>query len=104
MRQIHPRAHVGYRHQYLGHLSVDPHPVKIELQIARLELPVADIEMHLHLAQGIDRLDQFLVGAFGPENFDELERGRESSFRYDILKKALEGESGKVLALEQGAQ
>ena len=104
IRQLHPGGHVRYGHQHMGHLAVDAHPVKIELQIARIEFAVAAVDVHFDFAERIDGLDEFLVGALGPEDFDELERRRQSPFRHDVLEQLLEGEAGEVLALEQRFQ
>ena len=103
-RQVHPRAHVGHRHQHMGHFAVDPHAVEIELQIARVEFAAAAVEVNFHFAQRIDGLDQLLVGALGPEDFDELQGGRQGLFRNDVLQQALEGQAREVLALEQRFQ
>ncbi len=104
VREFHPGGHVRNGHQHIGHLSVDAHPVKIELQIAGVEFAAAGVQMHLHFAQWIDGLDQLLVGALGPKDFDELEGGRQGPLRHDVPEQIFKGKTGEILALEQGFQ
>ena len=100
-REIHAGADIRHRHQHVRHLAVDAHAVEFELQIARVESCRCRVEVHLHLAQRIDGLDQILVGALRPQDLDELQCGRQGLLGHDGLEQVLEGQAREVLALEQ---
>ena len=100
-RELHPRAHVGHRHQHVGDLAVDAHAVEFEVQVASVELAPAHGEVHFDFAQRIDGLHQLLVGALRPEHFHELQRGGQRLLRDDALQQVLEPQAGQILSLEQ---
>ena len=104
VRKIHPGGGVRHAYQYMADLPVHPHPMEIELQVACIEFPVAAVQVHLHLTQGIDGLDEIFVGALRPQDLDELECGREGPLRDHVFQQIFETKPGEVLAMEKRFQ
>ena len=66
-----------------------------------VEFAVAAVEVDFNFAQRIDGFDQIFVGAFRPQDRDELQRGRQGLLGNDVLQQALERQAREILALEQ---
>ena len=103
-RQVHAARDVVDRHQQARHLAVGAHPVEVELQVHRVELAVAAVDVHFDLDQRVDGLDELFVDALAPQQAHVLHRRLQRLLRHDAAQQRVEAELVEVLAAEDAFQ